>query len=129
MNCCVNHMHWSEDAVNAVTSEVEVASHSTRTERIHHEATEDYIVPTRLSIHLTHTKAFPRTEHSPAMPPKGSRKRAASEEYEADGGFVEDAPKSKKTKAASVKEAKPKPSPKSEDLESQYWEVGESRAS
>ena len=59
------------------------------------------------------------------MPPKGSRKRAASEEYEADGGFVEDVPKTKKTKAAAVKEAKPKSSAKSEEAESPYWEVGE----
>lgn len=59
------------------------------------------------------------------MPPKGSRKRAASEEYEADGGFVEDAPKSKKTKAAPVKEAKSKSSAKSEDSENQYWEVSQ----
>lgn len=48
------------------------------------------------------------------MPP---RKRAASNEYEADGGFVEDAPKTKKTKAV------PKSSAKTEDSESQYWEV------
>ncbi|EME42281.1 hypothetical protein DOTSEDRAFT_154955 [Dothistroma septosporum NZE10] len=34
------------------------------------------------------------------MPPKKSRKRAAEEEYDSDGGFIEDAPKSKKTKAA-----------------------------
>jgi len=52
-----------------------------------------------------------------------SRKRAASEEYEADGGFVEDAPKSKKTKATNVKDTKPKSSPKSKESESQYWEV------
>jgi len=59
------------------------------------------------------------------MPKQLSRKRAASEEYEADGGFVEDAPKSKKTKAASVKDIKPKSSAKPEDSESQYWEVRE----
>jgi hypothetical protein len=54
------------------------------------------------------------------MPPKGSsRKRAAVDDYEDDGGFVEDAPKSKKTKAAPVKEAKSK----TEASESQYWEV------
>ena len=33
------------------------------------------------------------------MPPKKSRKRAAEEEYDSDGGFIEDAPKSKKSKA------------------------------
>jgi hypothetical protein len=59
------------------------------------------------------------------MPKQLSRKRAASEEYEADGGFVEDAPKSKKTKAANVKDTKAKISPKTEDSESQYWEVRE----
>jgi hypothetical protein len=58
------------------------------------------------------------------MPPKGSRKRAAVDDYEDDGGFVEDAPKSKKTKAAPVKEAKGK----TEASESQYWEVCTSRA-
>jgi hypothetical protein len=58
------------------------------------------------------------------MPPKGSsRKRAAVDDYEDNGGFVEDAPKSKKTKAAPVKEAKSK----TEAPESQYWEVCVSR--
>jgi hypothetical protein len=58
------------------------------------------------------------------MPPKGSsRKRAAVDDYDDDGGFVEDAPKSKKTKAAPVKEAKSK----TEAPESQYWEVRGSR--
>ena len=56
------------------------------------------------------------------MPKQLSRKRAASEEYEADGGFVEDAPKNKKSKAAS--EAKGKASTKSDESSSQYWEVG-----
>jgi hypothetical protein len=60
------------------------------------------------------------------MPPKGSsRKRAAVDDYEDDGGFVEDGPKSKKTKAAPVKEVKSK----SEASESQYWEVREAIAS
>lgn len=45
-----------------------------------------------------------------------SRKRAASDEYEADGGFVEDAPKSKKTKAAASQS-------KGKDSDSEYWEV------
>jgi hypothetical protein len=62
------------------------------------------------------------------MPKQLSRKRAASEEYEADGGFVEDAPKSKKTKAASVKETKSKSHSKSEESESQYWEVSAPRS-
>ncbi|QIW94903.1 hypothetical protein AMS68_000421 [Peltaster fructicola] len=35
------------------------------------------------------------------MPKPLSRKRVASEDYESDGGFVEDAPKSKKSKATS----------------------------
>ena len=59
------------------------------------------------------------------MPKQVSRKRAASEEYEADGGFVEDAPKSKKTKAANTKDTKSKSTSKSKDSESRYWEVRE----
>ncbi|KAM0717889.1 hypothetical protein Q7P37_006221 [Cladosporium fusiforme] len=47
-----------------------------------------------------------------------SRKRAASDEYEADGGFVEDAPKSKKNKAS---ESKGKAS------DPQYWELSRTR--
>ena len=57
------------------------------------------------------------------MPKQYSRKRPANEEYEADGGFVEDAPKSKKTKASNVKAAASKSSKKSQDAEPQYWEV------
>jgi hypothetical protein len=54
------------------------------------------------------------------MPP---RKRPASESYEADGGFVEDAPKSKKSKAVSSG-TKNKSSGAKEEPESHYWEVG-----
>lgn len=57
------------------------------------------------------------------MPPKGaSRKRAAAtEEYDNDGGFVEDAPKSKKSKQTSNSKAV---SGKQEDEEgNEYWEV------
>ena len=46
-----------------------------------------------------------------------SRKRGAGDDYEADGGFVEDAPKNKKSKAAagsSVGKA---------DSDNEYWEV------
>jgi len=53
------------------------------------------------------------------MPP---RKRLASESYEADGGFVEDAPKSKKTKAV-PSGTKDKSSGAKEEPESHYWEV------
>jgi hypothetical protein len=64
------------------------------------------------------------THHSSAMPKKFTRKRSAGDEYEADGGFVEDAPKSKKTKAAgNVKAANSKGNTKSDDSEPQYWEV------
>lgn len=45
-------------------------------------------------------------------------KRAANDEYEADGGFVEDAPKSKKSKAAASDS-------KSKDSEAEYWEVSQ----
>lgn len=58
------------------------------------------------------------------MPKQFTRKRPAGDDYEADGGFVEDAPKSKKTKAAgNVKAASSKSNAKSQDSESQYWEV------
>jgi hypothetical protein len=62
------------------------------------------------------------------MPKQFTRKRPAGDEYEADGGFVEDAPKSKKTKAAgNVKAASSKSNAKSQDSEPQYWEVREPR--
>ena len=57
------------------------------------------------------------------MPPEGSsRKRAApTEEYENDGGFVEDAPKSKKGKQSSGSKVA---NGKQEDDEGNvYWEV------
>ena len=57
------------------------------------------------------------------MPKQFTRKRPASDEYEADGGFVEDAPKSKKTKASDAKAAPSKSNTKSQDTESEYWEV------
>ena len=57
------------------------------------------------------------------MPKQLSRKRAASEEYEADGGFVEEAPKSKKSKAV-PSGTKNKSSGAKEEPESHFWEVG-----
>jgi hypothetical protein len=54
------------------------------------------------------------------MPP---RKRPASDTYEADGGFVEDAPKNKKSKAA-PSGSKSKSGGTKEEAESEYWEVG-----
>lgn len=57
------------------------------------------------------------------MPKHFTRKRPAGDEYEADGGFVEDAPKSKKTKAGNVKTATSKSITKSNNSEPQYWEV------
>jgi hypothetical protein len=57
------------------------------------------------------------------MPKQLTRKRPAGDDYEADGGFVEDAPKRKKTKAGNAKAATSKSSAKSQDSESQYWEV------
>jgi hypothetical protein len=53
------------------------------------------------------------------MPP---RKRPASESYEADDGFVEDAPKSKKSKAV-PSGTKNKSSAAKAAPESHYWEV------
>lgn len=46
-------------------------------------------------------------------------KRAANDDYEADGGFVEDAPKSKKSKAAAAGDSKGK------DSDAEYWEVSQ----
>ena len=57
------------------------------------------------------------------MPKQFTRKRSVGDEYEADGGFVEDAPKNKKPKAGNVKAATSKSTAKSQDSESQYWEV------
>lgn len=55
-------------------------------------------------------------------PKEASRKRAAAtEEYENDGGFVEDAPKSKKskqTKNSTVVSGK-----QEDDEGNEYWEV------
>lgn len=54
------------------------------------------------------------------MPPKFyGRKRGPVDEYEADGGFVEDAPKSKKSKAGNQTKAA-----NDDGSGSQYWEVG-----
>lgn len=55
------------------------------------------------------------------MPP---RKRPASETYEADDGFVEDAPKNKKSKALPSGTKGISGAAKKEETESQYWEVG-----
>lgn len=62
------------------------------------------------------------------MPKQFTRKRPAGDDYEADGGFVEDAPKSKKTKASNTKAATSKSTAKSQDSESHYWEVCEPKA-
>jgi hypothetical protein len=76
--------------------------------------------------HYTRSLHQKKPPHLPTMPKQFTRKRPAGDEYEADGGFVEDAPKSKKTKAAgNVKAATSKSSVKSQDSESQYWEVCE----
>lgn len=66
------------------------------------------------------------------MPPKPlSRKRAVEEEtYESDGGFVEDAPKSKRTKNTAANELKQKDgkatvstATQKDDEGNSYWEV------
>lgn len=54
------------------------------------------------------------------MPPKKSRKRAAEEDYESDGGFIEDAPKSKKSKATSQVVNLEK---QQDDDGNDYWQV------
>ncbi|GAB7365803.1 hypothetical protein MBLNU230_g7136t1 [Neophaeotheca triangularis] len=69
------------------------------------------------------------------MPLKGSRKRAAeTETYESDNGFIEDAPKSKKSKqsagnAVKDKDGKTKISTEmqKDDDGSVYWEVSKTR--
>lgn len=75
-----------------------------------------------------HSISIEQPPHSPIMPKQLSRKRAASEDYEADGGFVEDAPKSKKTKASNVKATTSNSNAKSQDSESEYWEVRKPRS-
>ena len=56
------------------------------------------------------------------MPPKYKpRKRAAeTEEYGSDGGFVEDAPKSKRSKTS---KASPSKDTKKDDDGNDFWEV------
>lgn len=53
-----------------------------------------------------------------------SRKRVASENYESDDGFVEDAPKSKKSKKSSAK-AELDLSMQKDDEGNEYWEVSD----
>lgn len=52
-----------------------------------------------------------------------SRKRAAAEQYDSDDGFVEDAPKSKKSKSGSAKASGNLEMQKDSDG-NPYWEVG-----
>lgn len=54
---------------------------------------------------------------------QGSRKRAAAEDYDSDGGFVEDAPKTKKNKSGTAKASVNYEMQKDTDG-NQYWEVG-----
>lgn len=56
------------------------------------------------------------------MPPKAySRKRTAvADEYDSDGGFVEDAPKSKRAKST---KAPPSKDAQRDDEGNEYWEV------
>ncbi|KAK4613719.1 Putative RNA polymerase II transcriptional coactivator [Fulvia fulva] len=58
------------------------------------------------------------------MPPKKSRKRAAEEDYESDGGFIEDAPKSKKSKATSQVVNLEK---QQDDDGNDYWQISGKR--
>lgn len=57
------------------------------------------------------------------MPPKSgykSRKRVSEDDYDSDGGFVDDAPKSKKVKT--TKAGPPKELQK-DDENNEFWEV------
>ena len=56
------------------------------------------------------------------MPKEASRKRAAAEDYDSDGGFVEDAPKSKKSKGATAKPSVDMEMKKDDD-NNEYWDV------
>lgn len=51
------------------------------------------------------------------MPPKSKKRVSKADEYDSDGGFVEDAPKSKKTKTAISKNKQV------DDDGNPYWEV------
>jgi hypothetical protein len=56
------------------------------------------------------------------MPMTASRKRGATD-YEADGGFVEDAPKSKKSKASTATSSTVTAGVQKDEDGSDYWEV------
>jgi len=76
----------------------------------------------RLRLNITRTLSHPKhSQTKTKMPP---RKRPASETYEADGGFVEDAPKSKKSKALPSGPKSKNGGARKEETESEYWEVG-----
>jgi hypothetical protein len=55
------------------------------------------------------------------MPPKSKKRASKADDYDSDGGFVEDAPQSKRAKTAISKD-------KQEDEDGNpYWEVRLSR--
>ncbi|KAK4497991.1 hypothetical protein PRZ48_010647 [Zasmidium cellare] len=58
---------------------------------------------------------------------QGSRKRAAAEDYEDDGGFVEDAPKSKKSKNNGATKASAKYEMQKDSDGNEYWEISGKR--
>jgi hypothetical protein len=112
-------------AVTSDVAEVAVASPQRVQTLLLRRACEDQEPLHLLSLLISsHSDHIEQPHHSPTMPKQFTRKRPAGDEYEADGGFVEDAPKSKKTKAGgNAKAATSKSSAKSQDSESQYWEV------
>jgi hypothetical protein len=55
------------------------------------------------------------------MPPKSKKRANKAEDYGSDGGFVEDAPKSKRTKTSTQPISKDK---QLDDEGNPYWEVG-----
>jgi hypothetical protein len=57
------------------------------------------------------------------MPPKSKKRASKADDYDSDGGFVEDAPKSKRTKTAISKDKQV------DDDGNPYWEVRFSRGS
>lgn len=57
------------------------------------------------------------------MPPKSKKRASKADDYDSDGGFVEDAPKSKKAKTAISKNKQV------DDDGNPYWEVSFSKQS
>jgi len=121
------HVRWCVQLVTSDVAEVAPPSRvpSTRPNApVCHVKIRSHLTCLLSSLISSRSDFIWKSHHLATMPKQFTRKRPAGDEYEADGGFVEDAPKSKKTKAAgNAKAATSKSSAKSQDSESQYWEV------